>query len=64
MHVEAVITCPDHHTPCIVYGIRVVEGASPRYLFACQEANCKRMLRIVAKTVCEVTLVSKEGEDT
>lgn len=62
VHVDGVLTCPDHRGPLIIFSVKTVDGASPRYLFSCPEPLCQRMLRVVAKCVSEVTLLSVDGK--
>ena len=63
VNVDSVLKCPDHGTPVIVFSIKTVEGASLRYLFACPEKGCPRMLRVITKLVSEVTLLSIDGKE-
>lgn len=62
VHVDGVMTCPDHAVPLIVFSVKTVEGASERYIFACPEPTCQRMLRVVAQSVTEATLLAIDGK--
>ena len=62
-NVEAtLLRCPDHGVPVIVLGVKVVDGASPRYLLLCPEEACHRGLRILARSASEVTLLAIDGK--
>ena len=62
VHVDGVLRCPDHGVPAIIFSVKTVEGARLRYLFACPEKGCQRMLRVVAQQVTEATLLTIDGK--
>ena len=62
VHVEAILRCPDHGKQVLVLGVKTAEGASPRYLFACPEPTCGRMLLVIAQVVKETTLLAIDGK--
>ena len=60
--VDGFVRCPEHGRLVVVLSVKTLEGASPRYMLACPEPTCARMLLIIAKTVKETTLLAIDGK--
>jgi len=62
VQVHGVLQCPEHRVPLIIFSVKTGDGASPRYLFCCPENDCPRMLRVMAQTVSEASLLAIDGK--